>query len=279
MSTQRTLGDELRRIADRAPVADVPTDTWTRARRSRRRNTAAFAGSVVVIALAAGLSGWLSTSGPPAASTDTVAEPDTSSSPRPADRVQVTCTNEGISVSPSTVAARPDGVALLVSSSMPKGSYLTYISDGGGQSGGERMSADPKTWTRGLAPGRLTLTCAPPGDVEPGPAGHLRVTDPHGYWRGESLSDLGCAPIAQPSWIRGLSGTGDTPEQAVDEVLANFTHLDQATYAARPAEIGYVDAATQTWVATKNGRPSMTIEVSSKGAGFSAWPEWTCGPT
>lgn len=264
-----TLRDELHRIADRAPVADLPHDTWARAQRARRdgRRTA-LAGGVALVALAAGVGAWLSTSGePPAASRDTTS-----------DRVQVTCTDDGIVIGRSTVAAQPGGVVLVVSSSMPKGSYLTYVSDGGGQSGGERMSADPTTWTLGLAPGDVTLTCAPPGDVEPSAPGHVRITDPHGYWRGESLSSLGCTPGVQPSWISGLSGAGDTPEQAVDEVLAHFTHVDQSTYTAQPAEIGYVDAATQTWVGAKDGRPSMTIEVLRRRAGFSAWPEWTCGP-
>lgn len=281
MTTQRTLGDDLQWIADRAPVADVPADTWARARRAQRRaRSLALAGGVAVVAVAAGLSVWTATSErTPAASRDASTPTHTDHPRQPvADRVEVTCTGEGISVDRTSVAAQPAGVVLVVSSSMPKGSYLTYISDGGGQSGGDRMSADPTTWTRELAPGTLTLTCARAGDMEESAPARVRVTDPHGYWRGESLSELGCAPGAEPSWIRGLSGAGDTPERAVDEVLANFTHMDQATYTARPAEIGYVDAATQTWIATKNERPSMTVEVSRAGAGFSAWPEWTCGP-
>jgi len=277
-----TLRDELRQIADQAPGADVPDDTWAHAQRSRRSDrSVALAGGVAVVALAAGVGAWLSTSGEPPVPSRDAAAPSSSDGPHhpTADRVQVTCTNEGIELDKRTIAAQPGGVVLVVSSSMPKGSYLAYISDGGGQSGGDRMPADPTTWTLGLAPGDLTLTCAPPGDVEPGPAGHVQVTDPHGYWRGESLADLECTPGALPSWIGGLGGTGDTPEQAVDQVLANFTHLAPATYSAQPAEIGYVDAATQTWVATKNGRPDMTIEVTRMDTRFSAGPERTCGPT
>jgi len=281
MTTQRTLGDELQRIADSAPIADVPADTWTRAKRSRlRARRAALACSVAVLALAVGVSAWSAMPGePPVESRDVATPPSTDSSPLPpADRVQVTCTNEGIELDKRTVAAQPAGVVLVVSSSMATGSYLTYMSDGGGQPGGDRMSAAPKTWIRGLAPGNLTLACARAGDMEESAPAHVLVTDPHHYWRGESLADLGCDRGAQPSWIRGLSGTGDTEVQAVDDVLANFTRLNAASYAAQPAEIGYVGAGTQTWVATKNGRPDLTIEVSRRGAGFSAWPEWTCGP-
>ncbi|GHJ58447.1 hypothetical protein NOK12_09660 [Nocardioides sp. OK12] len=54
------LRDELERIADRAPVADVPADTWSRARRSVRRDTAAaLAALVAVVALVAGAVAWL----------------------------------------------------------------------------------------------------------------------------------------------------------------------------------------------------------------------------
>ncbi len=54
------LRDELERIAGRAPVADVPADTWDRARRSVRRDTAAVVAAVaVVVALVAGAVAWL----------------------------------------------------------------------------------------------------------------------------------------------------------------------------------------------------------------------------
>ncbi len=52
------LQDELQRIADRAPVADVPDDTWGRARRARRRHRVAAVVAVAAVAvLAVGLTG------------------------------------------------------------------------------------------------------------------------------------------------------------------------------------------------------------------------------
>lgn len=54
------LQDELARIADAAPVAEVPPDTWARARRVRRRDRGfALAAAAAVIALVAGLVSWL----------------------------------------------------------------------------------------------------------------------------------------------------------------------------------------------------------------------------
>ncbi|ANH37978.1 hypothetical protein I601_1545 [Nocardioides dokdonensis FR1436] len=54
------LRSELARIAEGAPVAGVPADTWDRARRSVRRDTAAVVAAVaVVVALVAGALAWL----------------------------------------------------------------------------------------------------------------------------------------------------------------------------------------------------------------------------
>ncbi|HYF73900.1 MAG TPA: hypothetical protein VD864_13815 [Nocardioides sp.] len=67
-----SLHDELQRIADRAPVADVPPDTWQRARRARTRDRALALGAAVgVVALVAGGMAWLpDRSEPPVADSD-----------------------------------------------------------------------------------------------------------------------------------------------------------------------------------------------------------------
>ena len=59
MSTQK-LRDELHRIGESAPVADVRVDTWARARRARTRDRLlAGAAAVAVLALVAGFAGVL----------------------------------------------------------------------------------------------------------------------------------------------------------------------------------------------------------------------------
>jgi hypothetical protein len=79
MSTP-ALPEELRRIADQAPVAHVPADTWTRARAARRRNLAAgviasAAGVALVAGLAFGVTGDDKTQ-PPVTDTGTPGVPD-----------------------------------------------------------------------------------------------------------------------------------------------------------------------------------------------------------
>nr|WP_227466774.1 SigE family RNA polymerase sigma factor [Nocardioides lijunqiniae] len=58
MSLDR-LRDELARLGDSAPVAQVDHDTWQRAGRARRRDRIVVAGSVLAVALLAGALTWL----------------------------------------------------------------------------------------------------------------------------------------------------------------------------------------------------------------------------
>lgn len=73
-----TLHDELQRIADRAPVADVPPDTWRRGRRARTRDRGLVLGAAVAaIALVAATVAWLPRHvDPPIAGTDSLGVPD-----------------------------------------------------------------------------------------------------------------------------------------------------------------------------------------------------------
>lgn len=77
MSTQR-LREELARIAETAPVADVPIDTWARAQRFRARQRAlAVAVAAACVALLAAVVVWLPERlDPPVADTDGLGVPD-----------------------------------------------------------------------------------------------------------------------------------------------------------------------------------------------------------
>jgi hypothetical protein len=106
----------------------------------------------------------------------------------------------------------------------------------------------------------------------------VKVEDPHGYWRNQTLADLGCGSGgAQPSWVIGAS-TGETPQLAVDGVLNAFAAELEKTYTAEPADIGYVEAEMQSWVASEDGQPRLTIQVTRTASGYSAWPDALCGP-
>ncbi|WP_205473175.1 hypothetical protein [Nocardioides sp. SYSU D00038] len=73
------LREQLARIGDRAPVADVPPDTWARGRRSLRRARLATAGAVVAaVTVVAGLVAWLPArdAEPPVADRSSLGVPD-----------------------------------------------------------------------------------------------------------------------------------------------------------------------------------------------------------
>lgn len=73
-----TLHDELQRIADRAPVADILDDTWARARIARKCDLAlTVAGVAAVLALVAGAVAWVPGQlDPPVADTGSLGVPD-----------------------------------------------------------------------------------------------------------------------------------------------------------------------------------------------------------
>ena len=199
------------------------------------------------------------------------------------DRVSVDCSPLGITVSAVTVAAQRSGVVLVVSSTMSPGTYLTYGSDGVGSfAGGDPLPRQPTAWTLPLAPGTVTLGCGLDATDDPGHRATVRVTDPGGFWRGESLAEAGCRSRGgQPSWVAGLRGTGATARQAVRQTLDAFeafatSQHRAATYTARPAGIGYAGATTQTWVAAENGRPELTIDVTGEDDRYTAYPDRLC---
>lgn len=199
------------------------------------------------------------------------------------DRVRVKCSPHGVTVSSSEIAAQAAGVVLVVSSTMRPGTYLSYASDGAGSfAGGDPLPSRPFRWALPLAPGTITLACSPDGEEDPAHTAKVRVSDPGGFWRGESLAKLGCdLSGGQPSWVAGLGGTGSTAKEAVQqtldafEALANSQHRSVA-YTARPAEIGYSGAATQTWVAMENGRAKLTIDVTHARGHYTAYPDHLC---
>lgn len=186
------------------------------------------------------------------------------------DELHVTCTDQGPRVDTATVEARNGGVVLVVESTLPKGSYLTYDSAGDGPSGGDPANG---TTTYAFPPGELTLSCASPPGMDAIGTATVSVVDPHGYWREDTLANYGCrASTAQPSWAIG-SGKGRTAEQAVDSLLE---HLGP-DYTVDPAPTGYSGADTQTWVALENGTPALSIAVTRGENGYTAVPDLLCG--
>lgn len=197
------------------------------------------------------------------------------------DAARVTCSTSGIHLDATEIQARPAGVLLVVSSTLPKGSYLTYSSTGGGDSGGEPLPEETQNRHLSLGPGTVTLGCDPVGQMGHGPRAQLRVTDPSGYWRtDQELRRAGCDygnGIAE--WISTYSKTGSTAKEAAEAVAAEFARSSQgrgSSFTAQPATVGYVQAPTQTWLIKRDGRSYVTVLVHQRMTNYSALPDARC---
>ncbi|HET9998533.1 MAG TPA: hypothetical protein VFQ17_13535 [Nocardioides sp.] len=199
---------------------------------------------------------------------------------RPPARIEVSCAPGGITVSAREVAAGTAGVTVEVSSTMAEGSSL--VLDASAQGWGDPLPQEPATWVRPVPPGDLELTCSTDGESRPGMSAGVRVVDPDGHWRDASLGDAGCTMTGgQPAWKFGAA-RGDTPEAAVDALLAVMTADSGRVITASDAGLGYPDADTQTWVALSGGGRGFTIDVVRDEAGspgYAAGPNYLCGGT
>jgi hypothetical protein len=251
-------------------------------RRTVRRAVAAAAGLAAALVIGTGAA-LVATPG----DTDTAppATDPTTVEPTPPTTAAVSCTPQGIEVTPTTISAQPFGVVLVLSSTMAAGSYLTRSTGDEGGSAGESGSGggDPLprsgtgTLTLETPPGTLTLACETPSGEQRGDPVELTVVDPKGYWRGDV--ETGCTTATTPSWKATLVGEGKTPEQAVQALVAAFLADDQAAdFEARPADAGYRDGNTQTWLLGKGGDRHATIVVVAEGQGirYRAVPDILC---
>ena len=197
---------------------------------------------------------------------------------RPPARIAVSCAPDGITVSGRVVAAGTAGVSVDVSSTMAAGASLLF--DASPDSWGDPLPPEPETWVRPVPPGDLELTCSADGDSRPGMSADVRVVDPDGHWRDASLGDAGCTMTGgQPSWRFGAA-RGDTPQAAVDALMAVMTADSDRAITASDAGLGYPDADVQTWVALSGDGRGFTIDVvrGEGGApGYSASPHYLCG--
>ena len=265
-------------------VADAPPDPLdldrviargTR-RREVRRTVTAGAGLAVALVVGTGIA-FVATSdegrtAPP------FTEPRTQPtvidlSARPS--MDVTCESNGIDISPETVIAQPAGVVMRVSSTMPPGSTVSYSYEPPfATTGAHRLPAREGTWTLPLAPGQVTLACEPRGGTRNEIL--FTVTDPDGRWRGDAVE--GCDPGEAIAWGPALTGTGQTPEDAVEATLDGLRAGEAADYTAQPTETGYPEGSLQSWIVRKDGEPYATVAVVDQGShGYVAVPDDLCG--
>lgn len=206
--------------------------------------------------------------------------PDVDAGPVP-DELRVTCTDTGPRTQTTTVTATPGGVTLLVDSTLSQpGSYLTYTSEA--LTGGDNIDQidNPATYT--FPPGKVTLGCASPPNMDETSTVTIEVVDPHGYWRPSTLTDFGCPPGGQPAW-KTAAGKGPTAQAAVEDLLAGFADAaerdvrDFREYTAEAAPTGYSGSDTRTWIGARNGAPSFSIRVTQSATSFTAHPDMLCG--
>jgi len=184
--------------------------------------------------------------------------------------VDVLCdANLALRVSSDTVAATASGVAVRVTSEAPAGAYLNY------GLGGDPMPASPETWMLAAPPGELQLSCSTLGHE--GAVVTVAVVDPGHFWSDLTLADLGCPIGGMPGWAVS-GGTGATPEEAIADLIANFTALGASPTLTRSehAAIGYPGAANQTWIIGATDTTYMTAVVTGSGTNYSAFPDALC---
>jgi hypothetical protein len=181
------------------------------------------------------------------------------------------------------IQTRPTGVVLVVTSTLPRGRYLTYSSNGaGGVSGGSDLPDGTRTYTEQLAPGVVTLGCEDAGEVLGGHEAKVRVSDPGSYWRGfGAINDLGCAVSGVADWKSLFFQKGSTAQGAVHAVAQALSEFETANrragkFTVREMATGYVADPAQIWLAEKDGKAYATIRVDHRSDEFSAGPLDRC---
>ena len=195
--------------------------------------------------------------------------------PAGARAIDVECTDHGVIVSESRLAAGPAGASVLVSSSARDGALLNWLPRGS-EGEGLPLSTEPTLWLLHSAPGPVEVSCSLDGERGTTAAARIDVVDPRGYWRPMTLEGLGCSPSGPvPSRDVGPVG-GETAEQAVANLLGKLgSGGRRGSLTIRKAEIGYV-ASTPTWIASRRGRPAFTVVVGWFGSTFTARPDRRC---
>jgi hypothetical protein len=256
-------------------------------RRTVRRTVAAGAGVAAALVIGSGIA-YVATpdddrTAPP------ISDPTTAPAAAPTvidlsarPSTDFSCENNGMGLSPSTVIAQPSGVVLRLSSTMAPGSSFGYSYElPFADTGAHRLPARDGTWTLPLAPGKVTVACQVRGEKPQEIV--LTVTDPGGHWRGDTVE--GCEPEEVPEWGPAQTGSGATPEDAVEATLNGLRAENDGLpagevpdYTARSTEGGYDDRATQSWVVLKDGEPYVSLAMASQGkARFVAMPDRLCG--
>lgn len=282
--TDDDVKDLFGRLVADPPASAVDLDKAIRdGRRQHARKQQLWIGTAAAGALAAAATFSAITGGSDSSNADS---PGVTGQVLP-DQVVVTCTPNGIEVSATEIRTRPDGVAMVVSSSLPGGGYLSVtfgtksdLSPIPGHEGAPLTSV-PDSWTSALRPGRWVLACGERiGSSElVGEPKSITIVDPDGNWHGRTAIDaLGCTGGALADWNSEFYQEGRTPEEAVAKVGEAFDSFGGTTsdFTAEEVQVDYGTEPFQTWVLRRNGEPYVTVLVNRDGNRFKAGPNDRC---
>lgn len=197
--------------------------------------------------------------------------------PPPPSVMQVTCHAEQTEVSATTVATRPEGLHVRVTdSSGLSGTYLNYSSDGPNgltPGGGDAVSAGTSSRVLQVPPGPVLLNCSFDTGATKTPPVTVDLQDPGRHFQVTTLADLGCNPTSIPSWVYG-DGRGTTADAAVRALLDKAPPAQELH--PRLAPVGYIAAATVTYLIDRDGSPWATATVTGGDGQFTANLDQLC---
>lgn len=280
------VAPDLRERNPRARADVILNDDVGLAQEVRMHIRSALIGALAIAALSGcGTTDHPADTAPAAQPSDPAGQPGNPAlvkSPLP-DEIAVTCSPEGIAVAAEKVQTRPGGVALRITSGLPRGSYLRYKSTGsGGVSGGDPIHPGEQTWSLALAPGTATLGCDPVNQMGEGKTTTIEVTDPGKNWRGtRNLDAAGCVGGGINDWALGFTDHADSAQSAAEAVARDFESWavkggHPGPFTTKPLAVGYVDATTQTWLLMASGVPYATILVNRTKDDYNAGPDASC---
>lgn len=180
-------------------------------------------------------------------------------------------------VSGPAVAAQRDGLHVrTTNTSTLAGGYLNYgyvMVDGRTPGGGDPVKRGTTEQVLQVPPGEVSLNCSYDLGRTQTAAVKVNLLDVDHYFRSTTLADLGCSPNGGPSWVIG-EGQGKTPDAAVEALIATWPASQHLR--ARLAPIGYVGAATVTYLLDRDRRPFATATVTRDHGQFNAVMDLLC---
>jgi hypothetical protein len=182
-----------------------------------------------------------------------------------ADVGDIVCSPAGTRVTATQLIAQRDGVHLRVqNTSGASGVYLNYRYGQPMNLGGGEPVDSASVLVLELPPGPVQLNCAYDQGRRQDAAVAIVVLDPERSWQTGALARLGCSSPERSlvDWVYG-PGIGAT----ADAALATLTAQLEEPVTWVHVQDGYVEAARQTYVLLRAGKPWATASVTRSSSG------------